>query len=63
MNTLGLDEMEKLKEYLNPGSKEEEEAKEYVEQLRELLTHDCDRGKKEGDCSSSALGLQSVKVV
>jgi len=40
--------MEKLKEYLDTGSKEEEEAKRYVEQLRELLTHDCDRGKKEG---------------
>ena len=40
--------MEKLKEYLNPGSKEEEEAKLYVEQLRELLTHDCNRDKKEG---------------
>ena len=40
--------MEKLKEYLIPGSKEEEEAKRYVEQLRELLTHDCNRSKKEG---------------
>ena len=40
--------MEKLKEYLDTGSEEEEAAKRYVEQLRELLTHDCNRGKKEG---------------
>eukprot|EP00112_Aurelia_sp_Birch-Aquarium-sp1_P012699 Seg2673.4 transcript_id=Seg2673.4/GoldUCD/mRNA.D3Y31 product="Cytochrome c oxidase assembly factor 7" protein_id=Seg2673.4/GoldUCD/D3Y31 len=40
--------MQRIKDFLSPGSKEEEEAKRYVEQLRELLTHDCERGKREG---------------
>ena len=41
--------MQRIKDYLSAGSKEEEEAKRYVEQLRELLTHDCERGKREGE--------------
>ncbi|XP_065069795.1 cytochrome c oxidase assembly factor 7-like [Rhopilema esculentum] len=40
--------MEKLKKLFSGESSEEEETKKYVEQLRELLTHDCNRGKKEG---------------
>ena len=40
--------MEKLKKLFSAESSEEEETKKYVEQLRELLTHDCNRGKKEG---------------
>ena len=44
--------MQRIKDFLSPGSKEEEEARRYVEQLRELLTHDCERGKREGELNN-----------